>query len=96
MSNSRLRHRREKTATIVLHPHLEQDDHDAPPSLSGPTAEPSDVLEACRRRKMYYPHPNLTMRWCGSHAERETPGSDANLPAQRHLRQSVSSAGTGA
>jgi len=61
-----------KTATIVLHPHLEQDDHDAP-ALPCPARRPNhrNVLEACRRAKNVLPH--LRTSQCagvGFHAER--------------------------
>src|SRR5437660_12193766 len=67
-----------KTATIVLHPHLEQDDHDAPAFLVRPDGRYIAMYSKhAAERKMYYrisePHHGLAG---GPALSVETPGSD--------------------
>src|SRR5437899_8917236 len=69
-----------KTAAIVLHPHLEQDDHDAPAFLVRPDGRYMAMYSKhAAERKMYYrisePHNGLV--W-GPTLSVETPGADAN------------------
>ncbi len=68
-----------RVETVVLHPHLEQDDHDAPAFLVRKDGRYLAVYSMhARERRMYYrlsePHNPLT--W-GPAAVVETPGTDA-------------------
>src|SRR5947199_97799 len=69
-----------KTATIVLHPHLEQDDHDAPAFLVRPDGRYMAMYSKhAAERKMYYriSEPHNPLVW-GPTLSVETPGADAN------------------
>src|SRR5437879_2748742 len=69
-----------KTATIVLHPHLEQDDHDAPAFLVRPDGRYMAMYSKhAADRKMYYriSEPHNPLVW-GPTRSVETPGADAN------------------
>jgi len=67
-------------ATTVLHPHLEQDDHDAPAFLVRPDGRYLAMYSKhAVERKMYYriSEPHNELAW-GLTLSVETPGSDAN------------------
>jgi len=69
-----------KVATTVLHPHLEQDDHDAPAFLVRPDGRYLAMYSKhAAERKMYYriSEPHNALAW-GPTLSVETPGSDAN------------------
>src|SRR5689334_6720761 len=69
-----------KTATLVLHPHLEQDDHDAPAFLVRPDGRYLAMYSKhAAERKMYYriSEPRNALVW-GPALSVGTPGSDAN------------------
>src|SRR5947208_2982362 len=69
-----------KTATIVLHPHLEQDDHDAPAFLVRPDGRYMAMYSKhAAERKMYYriSEPHNPLVW-GPTRSVETPGADAS------------------
>jgi len=68
-----------KVDTVVLHPHLEQDDHDAPAFLVRKDGRYLAVYSMhARERRMYYrlSEPHNPLAW-GPAAVVETPGSDA-------------------
>src|SRR5256714_2663171 len=67
-----------KTATMVLHAHLEQDDHDAPAFLVRPDGRYIAMYSKhAAERKMYYriSEPHDALAW-GPALSVETPGSD--------------------
>jgi BNR repeat-containing family member len=69
-----------KVSTIVLHPHLEQDDHDAPAFLVRPDGRYLAMYSKhAAERRMYYriSEPHNALAW-GPILTVETPGSDAN------------------
>jgi hypothetical protein len=68
-----------KAATTVLHPHLEQDDHDAPAFLVRPDGRYLAMYSKHgAERRMYYriSEPRNALAW-GPEAVVETPESDA-------------------
>src|SRR5437762_12453948 len=69
-----------KTATIVLHPHLEQDDHDAPAFLVRPDGRYIAMYSKhAVERRMYYriSEPHNPLAWSPASVV-ETPGSDTS------------------
>src|SRR5262245_33185507 len=68
-----------RTHTVVLHPHLEQDDHDAPAVYVRPDGRILAVYSMhARERRMYYrlSEPHNPLAWSAAH-DVETPGEDA-------------------